>query len=133
MLPNPEPLLPAPPAGQAPPALLAETRAALGSVAEQAAAAGCGPPLILAYCHYPLSTIDSAPQRSPGPLGVLGHASRSALAMQGLTRVRGRARGCGRGRQHGGGMPQLFKGLLLKAPSPAAAQPRSGATFQDPI
>lgn len=73
-------------AGQARPAMLAEAAAALRGIAD-AQPPGCGPPTIIAYCHYPLSTIDSTPPHAGLP-GILLHATHRATAMQGLTQVR---------------------------------------------
>ena len=67
---------------------MAEAQSALASIRQQHAAA-CGAPLILAYCHYPLSTVDSSPRHVPGPPGILLHAMRSVRPMQGLTQVGG--------------------------------------------
>ncbi|EFN57681.1 hypothetical protein CHLNCDRAFT_50941 [Chlorella variabilis] len=72
--------------GLAGPALMAEAQSALASIRQQQAAA-CGAPLILAYCHYPLSTVDSSPRHVPGPPGILLHAMRSVRPMQGLTQL----------------------------------------------
>ncbi|PRW58812.1 metallophosphoesterase [Chlorella sorokiniana] len=84
--PTPEPGLRSPTnfAGLARPAFLAEVRATLQSIEPPA---GCGPPLIIAYCHYPLSTIDSTEPHSLGPAAILLHAAHKATAMQGLTQL----------------------------------------------
>ena len=93
---TPEPGLKSPTnfAGLARTPLLLEVHQALEGMAQQHPA-GCSEPLVLAYGHYPLSTVDY-PNDVAGPLGAMMHASRSALSMQGLTAVRGGvALGCG--------------------------------------
>lgn len=92
--PSPDPGLRSPTnfAGQAHPALLAEAAAALRSIGKRQPQ-GCGPPRIIVYVHYPLSTIDSTPPHG-GLAGILLHATHRAMAMQGLTLVRlGRSAG----------------------------------------
>jgi hypothetical protein len=92
--PTPDPGLRSPTnfAGLAGAAFMEEAAAALRGL-ERRRGAGCAAPL-LAYCHYPLSTVDSTPRHVAGPLGALLHAARPISPMQGLTQVGGRPDAC---------------------------------------
>ena len=92
-----------PAAGVCSAALLREVQAELDS-ALAAVPAGCRRPAIVAYGHYPLSTID-APLGMAGPLGLLSHMARSVRSMQvgedgrSTQSCRGAAGACGLPRQ----------------------------------
>lgn len=67
------------------PALLAEVEARLLDVAARHPAR-CGPPVVVAYGHYPLSTLEQPPARWT-PAVLLHHALRNPASMQGLAVV----------------------------------------------